>query len=233
MSKMMKMRKRYSLLFLLILILGTPVVFSQEILTAAKYFDSISSGYGSIKDYTARITITTKHSVMKGTLFYKTPNLLRINFSEPKDQVINVNGKTLVIYIPSQNVVMEQELKKHNNTTLAVMANKQGLELLKQGYSVAYLKGPNPVPLDKGSKEMVRKLNLVWRKTDEGYRQIIMSISADGMIRRMKGTTVNYETFQYDFTNIRINQDLPDVRFQYDPPPSAYMMKNFLFEPGQ
>ncbi len=225
------MRKKYYLLPLFVFLLGIASGFGQEILTAAKYFDSISSGYGSIKDYTAHITITTKNRKMEGTLYYKTPNLLRINFSKPKNQVINVNGKTLVIYIPSQNVVMEQELKKHKSTSLAIMANKQGLELLKQGYSVAYLKGPNPVPLDKGSKEMVRKLNLVWRKTDEGYRQIILSISADGMIRRIKGTTLDYETFQYDFTHIRINQDLPDVRFQYDPPPSAYMMKNFLFEP--
>ena len=128
---------------------------------------------------------------------------------------------------------MEQRLKKHNDASLAVMATEQGLQLLKKGYSVAYLKGPDPVPLDEGSSEMVRKLNLVWRGTDEGYRQIIMSVSDNGMIRRMKGITINYETFQYDFTNVKINQDLPDVRFQYDPPPSAYMMKNFLFEPEQ
>jgi len=205
--------------------------FGQEILTASQYFDSISSGYGTVKDYTARLTIQTKDATMEGTLFYKSPNLLRINFSEPKDQVINVDGETLTIYIPDQNVVMVQELKKHNDASLAVMANEKGLQLLKKGYSVAYLKGPDPIPLDEGSKEMVVKLNLVWRGTDEGYRQIIMSITKDGLIRRMKGITINYETFQYDFTEVKVNQDLPDARFKYDPPPSAYMMKNFLFEP--
>ncbi len=224
----MTMRKIY--LFTLFLFI-TVLSFGQEILTASQFFDSISSGYGTIKDYTARLSIQTKDTVMEGTLFYKTPNLLRINFSEPKDQVINVNGETLTIYIPDQNVVMVQELKKHNDASLAVMANEQGLQLLKRGYSVAYLKGPNPIPLDEGSKEMVVKLNLVWRGTDEGYRQIIMSVTEDGLIRRMKGITINYETFQYDFTEVRINQDLPDARFKYDPPPSAYMMKNFLFEP--
>ncbi len=219
-------------LFLITLFLGTVLsVSGQEILTASQFFDSVSAGYGTIKDYTARLTIQTKKSTMEGTLYYKTPNLLRIDFSQPKDQVINVNGKTLTIYIPSQNVVMVQELKKHNKASLAIMANEQGLLLLKKGYSVAYLKGPDPVPLDEGSKEMVVKLNLVWRGTDEGYRQIIMSVSKDGLIRRMKGITINYETFQYDFTDIKLNQDLPDARFQYDPPPSAYMMKNFLFEP--
>ena len=218
------------LLFTLFLLLAA-FAFCQEILTASQYFDSISSGYGMVKDYTARLAIQTKDAVMEGTLFYKSPNLLRINFSEPKDQVINVDGKTLTIYIPSQNVVMVQELKKHNSASLAAMANEKGLQLLKKGYSVAYLKGPDPIPLDEGSKEMVIKLNLVWRGTDEGYRQIIMSITKDGLIRRMKGITINYETFQYDFTDVRVNQDLPDARFKYDPPPSAYMMKNFLFEP--
>lgn len=207
------------------------LTFGQEILTASQFFDSISSGYGTVKDYTARLSITAKDTEMEGTLFYRSPNLLRINFSNPKDQVINVDGENLTIYIPDQNVVMVQQLKKHNDASLAVMANEKGLQLLKKGYSVAYLKGPEPIPLDEGSKEMVVKLNLVWRGTDEGYRQIIMSVTKDGLIRRMKGITINYETFQYDFTEVRINQDLPDARFKYDPPPSAYMMKNFLFEP--
>ena len=60
-----------------------------------------------------------------------------------------------------------------------------------------------------------------------------MSIDKNGMIRRMKGLTVNYETFQFDFTEIRINQNIPEVRFEYEAPPSAYVMNNFLFEPEE
>ena len=170
---------------------------------------------------------------MEGVLFFKSPNLLRINFSEPEEQVISVNNDILTLHIPDQNVIMEQKLQKHSDATLAVMASKEGLELLRKGYSVAFLKGPDPVFLEDGSEEMVRKLNLVWRKTDEGYRQIEMSISEDGMIRRMKGLTVNYETFQFDFTEIRINQNIPLSRFDYESPPSAYVMNNFLFEPEE
>ena len=170
---------------------------------------------------------------MEGILFYKSPNLLRINFSKPEEQVISVNNDVLTLHIPDQNVVMQQTLKRHSNAALAAMASKQGLELLKKGYSIAYLKGPDPVPLDEGSEELVTKLKLVWRQTDEGYRQIEMSIGADGMIRRMKGITVNYDTFQFDFTEIRINQSIPVSRFEYEAPPSAYVMNNFLFEPEQ
>ena len=228
----MTVYRNFVLALFLIIIIASPVL-TQDILTASQFFDSISNQYGTIEDYEARISISTSEVSMEGVLFYKSPNLLRINFSEPEEQVISVNNNLLTLHIPDQNVVMEQKLQKHTDATLAVMASKEGLELLKRGYSVAFLKSPDFVLLEEGSEELVRKLNLVWRKTDEGYRQIEMSITEDGMIRRMKGLTVNYETFQFDFTDIRINQSIPLNRFEYEAPPSAYVMNNFLFEPEE
>ncbi len=228
----MTINRFFILTFFLIIFAVSPVL-AQDILTAAKFFDSIATKYSTIEDYEARINISTSEVSMVGILFYKSPNLLRINFSEPEDQVISVNNDLLTLHIPDQNVIMEQKLQRHSDATLAVMASKEGLELLRRGYSVAFLKGPEPVVLEEGSEELVRKLNLVWRKTDEGYRQIEMSITEDGMIRRMKGLTVNYETFQFDFTEIRINQSIPLSRFDYEAPPSAYVMNNFLFEPEE
>jgi outer membrane lipoprotein-sorting protein len=223
-------------IFILIIFLIISILINagaQDILTAVQFFDSISADYELIEDYEARVSIATDESTMEGILFYKSPNLLRINFSEPEEQVISVNNDILTLHIPDQNVVMEQKLQRHSDATLAVMASKQGLDLLKTGYSVAFLKGPDLVVLDEDSEELVRKLLLVWRKTDEGYRQIEMSITEDGMIRRMEGLTVNYETFQFDFTEILINQSIPLSRFEYESPPSAYVMNNFLFEPEE
>jgi outer membrane lipoprotein-sorting protein len=228
----MTINRFFVLIFFLINFMVSSVL-AQDILTASQFFDSISTKYSSIEDYEARISISTSEVSMEGVLFYKSPNLLRINFSEPEEQVISVNNDLLTLHISDQNVVMEQKLQRHSDAALAVMASKEGLELLKRGYSVAFLKGPELVSLEEGSEELVRKLNLVWRKTDDGYRQIEMSISEDGMIRRMKGLTVNYETFQFDFTEIRINQSIPLSRFEYEAPPSAYVMNNFLFEPDE
>ena len=228
----MTINKIFIIPFFLIVFIFSPLA-GQDILTAVQFFDSISANYGGIEDYEARISITTTEASMEGVLFYKSPNLLRINFSEPEEQVISVNNDILTLHIPDQNVIMEQKLQRHSDAALAVMASKEGLELLKKGYSVAYLKGPDSVLLEEGSEDLVRKLKLVWRQTDEGYRQIEMSITEDGMIRRMKGLTVNYETFQFDFTEIRINQNIPTSRFDYEAPPSAYVMNNFLFEPEE
>ena len=102
---------------------------AQDILTASQFFDSISDKYSTVGDYEARISITAGESVMEGVLFYKSPNLLRINFSEPEEQVISVYDDILTLHIPDQNVIMEQKLQKHSDASLDVMDHKKGWEL--------------------------------------------------------------------------------------------------------
>jgi outer membrane lipoprotein-sorting protein len=200
-------------------------------MTASRFFDAVSKNYGTVKDYQARIRILHDETVMEGMIYYKTPNLLRINFTQPEGQVLVVDGIQLMMYLPLHHVLMRQEITRHSQASLATMVNEQGLKLLEQNYSVAFLDGPDPVPLEEGSDEMVRKLNLAWRTPGQGFRQIKMSVNKDMLIRRMVGISDNYETFQFDFFNIQLNQDLPNARFIFEEPPEAYMIENFLFEP--
>ncbi len=205
-------------------------VYGEAILTAEKYFDEISQTYGKVKDYEAKVTITRGDTVMKGVLYYKIPNLLRIDFTEPKDQVLVTNGKELTIYIPKYEVIMTQRLKRHSESALASMASEQGLIFLKKNYSIAYLVGPDPVPLDEKSKEMVVKLKLTSRSVSEGFRQVEMAIGKNGLIRRIKGVTMGYDELVFDFMDVKVNQNIPGSRFEYDAPAYANVFNNFLFE---
>ena len=216
---------------LFLLFFASFAAYAQDIQTSENYFDRISEQYGKITDYEAKFTIIMDKDTMKGTMYYKTPNLLRLNFSDPAEQVIAINGESLIIYIPKYSVVMRQKMKRHSSATLATMASRQGLLLLKRNYSVAFLTGPDPVPLEEGSKEKVVKLKLKWRSIDEGFRELEISIGENGLIRRIIGITVEYTEIQFDFKGILINQNIPDVRFVYDPPASANVYDNFLFEP--
>ena len=110
------------------------------------------------------------------------------------------------------------------------MTNEQGLNLLRENYSIAFLSSPDPGPLEEGSDEFVTKLRLNWRTTDQGYRQLIISVNEDLLIRRIVGVTADYEEVQFDFRDIRTNQGIPDTRFEYDAPSSANDFTNFLFE---
>jgi outer membrane lipoprotein-sorting protein len=205
-------------------------VSAQEILTAENYFDEVSARYGKIQDYTATISITQGETIMAGTLYYKNPNLLRIDFSEPAEQVLVTNGKELTIYIPKYEVILVQQLRRRSQAAIASMASEQGLHLLKKNYGVAYLSGPDFVPLDEESEEQVRKLKLESRSTAEGFRQIELAVGRTGLIRRITGVTISYEEFVLDLTDIVVNQNIPDTRFEYDSPPYANVYNDFLFE---
>ena len=205
-------------------------VSGQEILTAEKYFDEISARYGKIQDYTARITITQDETVMKGKLYYKSPNLLRIDFTDPAEQVLVTNGEQLTIYIPKYEVTLVQKLKRRSQAALANMASEQGLHLLKRNYGVAYLTGPEFAPLEEGSPEMVRTLKLTSRSTAEGFRQIVIAVGRTGLIRRISAVTIGYEEFVLDLKDVVVNQNIPDTRFEYDSPPYSNVYNDFLFE---
>jgi outer membrane lipoprotein-sorting protein len=205
-------------------------VSAQDIQTAAAFFDRVSARYGEIEDYSAYITIEGEERLSYGMLFYQIPNRVRIDFEEPSGQVLVSDGEVLQVYIPRYNVVLQQSLRRRSDEALATLASEQGLNLLKANYSIAFLDTPDLVPLDDGSDEMVTKLRLNWRSTNEGYRQLVLSVTPDLVIRRIVGVTANYEELTFDFQDIELNRGIPDTRFEYEAPASANLFNEFLFE---
>ncbi len=203
---------------------------AQELLTAPAFFDQVANRYGSIQNYTASLTITTEESTSRGMVSFLSPSRLRIDFEEPEGQILVSDGVDLQVYIPRFNVVLSQELRSRGDGDGAMIANERGLVLLRQNYSIAYLDSPAPVPLEEGSNEMVVKLRLNWRNNTEGYRQLVLSISEDLLIRRISGVTANYREVQFDFRNMEINPGIPESRFEYRGPSSANTFYGFLFE---
>jgi len=199
--------------------------------TAEKYFDGISEYYGNIKDYEGDLLITRGDTEQIARISYKTPNKLHLEFSKPDGQVLNVNDEKLELYIPKYRVSFIQPLKAHSQTALLGMANSQGLELMKKNYSIGYVSGPDPVPLDEGSEEMVVKLKLNWRSTNQGFRELYIAVGQNNLIRRIEGVTTSMDRIIFDFTNMETNKGIPDARFDYKSPPEGNSIENFLFEP--
>lgn len=200
---------------------------AQSILTAAAFFQTVSAEYGKIQDYQANADIKAGRQNMEGKISFKRPDLLRIDFSNPENQVITYNGDTLTIYLPGSDAVLQQVVEKSSATNLAT---PQGLSLMSRYYAVAYEVGQEAVPLDESSDEMVVKLVLSRRNTSEAFRYIRVAIMPDSkLIRRIEAVTPQGETFTFNFTNYVINSGISDQRFIYDPPSSANYYNNFLF----
>ncbi len=212
----------------------TAALWSQE--TAARFFDSVSTRYESIKDYTAQLVITRPEEVSQtAQVIYKSPNLLRLDFSEPEGMTMVVDGQTLRVWVPAippaSPASFEQPLRRSAQISPALAADSQGLALMKKYYTVAYDESPNPVPLDPGSSEYVVKLKLIWKSSNEGFKQLNLAIDNDKRIRRISGITTGNEAIQFDFINMQINQGIPNARFNYETPPTGNTIKNFLFDP--
>jgi len=202
---------------------------SQDIVTAERYLETVSERYSGIRDYEARIAIRSGSSEMTGNLSYLSPSYLRIDFSKPAEQVIVFNGEILTVYLPEYRAVLNQNITPSRRSA-ASLANAQGLALLRRNYVASFVSSPDPVRLEEGSQEEVVKLRLARRNISEGFREIILSVSpASKLIRRIEGRTIADVQVRFDFTNIRTNVGIPELRFIYDSPASAYMYNNFLF----
>lgn len=202
---------------------------AQTITTASAYFKTVSEYYGTIKDYEADMDLSVGKQQMTAKVSFKRPDLLRLDFSNPADQVILFNGDMLTIYLPGSSAVLQQSVQSDSGAGGASLATPQGLSLMSRYYTVAYETGQDPVPLDDTSDEKVIKLVLNRRNTAEAFRSIKLAINAETkLIRRVEAVTPRGDEFVFNFTNYKLNQDISDQRFIYDPPSSANNYNNFL-----
>jgi outer membrane lipoprotein-sorting protein len=166
---------------------------------------------------------------MYGSVSYRSPVFLRIDFSSPAEQVIVFNGEMLTVYLPAYRAILNQQVTG-SRVGGAGMATGNGLILMRRNYAASFVTGPGPVALEGGGGEKVVQVRLTRRYGSEGFREIIVSINPDTLvIRRMAGTTVAGGLVQFDFTDVRANVGVPELRFVYESPPSANIYNNFLF----
>lgn len=207
---------------------GVSAAGAQEIVTAGRYLEMVSQRYSTIRDYEARIAILSGGVQMYGNVSHLGPGFLRIDFTSPSEQVIVYNGETMVVYLPGDKAVLSQNVVRNGGPD---MITGRGLSLIREQYIPAFAVGPNPVPLEDGSGEMVIKLRLARRSASEGFREIIMDVNPDTqLIRRITGRTVNDVLVRFDLSSIRINQGISQARFAFDVPPGVNVFNNFLFK---
>lgn len=213
------------LLFALLFSFVCALSFSQGIITAREFFDSVSAAYEEINDYEAEMDISIGDDSMHGRVSFKKPNLLRIDFTEPAEQVVVFNGTDLTIYLPDSAAILNQNVTSSDEES----ASSSGLALMNRYYSIAYETGQTPVPLDEDSPELVVNLLLTRRSTTESFSTITLSITpSTHLIRRVTAVTSQDVRYVFDFLDYNINPGISDQRFIYDAPSSANNYNNFL-----
>lgn len=220
--------KKTRLFFVIAFLFSAITLSAQAITTASAYFESISKFYGTIKDYEVDFEIKMDKKETSGKLSYKAPDLIRMDYTNPENQVIVFNGDMLTIYLPDAAAVLQQSVQSSGNSSS--LATPQGLSLMSRYYTVAYENSQNEEPLEEGSDEMVMKFILTRKSASEGYRYIKIAINPETkLIRHMEAVTPKGEEFIFDFYSYKVNEGITDQRFIYDAPSDANNYNNFLF----
>jgi outer membrane lipoprotein-sorting protein len=207
---------------------------AQEMITATQYFGQVADRYAQVEDYAGKLSITTGKDVMKGDIYFKAPSLLRVDFTNPPNQVIAFDGQTLTVYVPGYNAILSQTAADKPGAGSTGLATREGLRMLKRNYTVAFESSPTPEPLEGGaSGETAVRLVLNRISAAEGFKTIKLYVAPDTkLIRRMEGWTIAGDKLAFDYTDIKTNLGIPAARFIYDSPASANVYNNFLYKSG-
>lgn len=236
------MKKIFVLLFLFSSL--TLFLYSQDDLISAKdLLQKLSANFkASVKDYEADIKWIQDKDTQKGTIFFKNPQKIRINFTDPSNQVICSNGYMLWVYIDYLNLILKQEIlqkdkvKGDDGKTQTIvnplLLNPMGYDRFLTDYAIEYNETKTQVDYKDGTKVYQLKL-FRWKSSKSSFNTILLTISAsDGFIRKVEGITAAYKKIILEIDNIKLNKNISDLTFNYEPPAHANTVENFITNQG-
>ncbi len=200
--------------------------FKFDFTTVSDIVDNIKKNFGKIDSYQANFSIlsekTGKTTRQTGTIKYKANNKLSIEFSQPYGQKIVSNGKTMWIYIPSMNVVAEQDLDPESGIFTA--GTKSGMNWLFSKYHYRFASKDQPEVQDDGTKRYT--LILKQKESRSGYRKMKLWANERYFIVRAQGETSTGKKVDISFTDLKTNVAMPNGIFKLDIPARARVIKN-------
>ncbi|MBN2160646.1 MAG: outer membrane lipoprotein carrier protein LolA [Spirochaetes bacterium] len=200
--------------------------FKFDFTTVSDIVDNIKKTFGKIDSYQANFSILSEKAGktirQTGTIKYKSNNKLRIEFTQPYGQKIISNGKMMWIYIPSMNVVAEQDLDSESN--IFAPGTRTGLTWLFSKYHYRFASKEQPETMDDGTKRYT--LILKQKESRSGYRTMKLWVSERYFIVRAEGETSTGKKVDITFSNLKTNVDLPNGIFKMDIPAQARVIKN-------
>ncbi len=188
--------------------------------------DRAVKSYADLKsvraDFTQRITnpLTGTTAVSHGVLLRKDPNLLSINFTDPKGDRVVADGKSVWVYLPSSAPRQVIKMPASGSSSMA-MVDPGGLFLTSPSsrYTIA-----------SGGSATVggRKMNivaLVPKKSNNAFSRAKVWVDAsDNSIRQFEVVDMNGLTRLVTINKIQTNATIPASEFRFTPPKNARIL---------
>jgi chaperone LolA len=198
-----------------------------EFTTVSDVVKNIKEKFEDFDTYQADFKIISDKAGAKnrqsGKVSYKKKNKMIVDFREPYGQKIVSDGKTMWLYIPSMNVVAEQDLKDETGS-LFTTGSASGLKRLFSKYHYKFASKNQPEVQSDGRKAYT--LSLKQKESRSGYRTLKVWVSESYLITKITGETTSGKNVEIIFENIKTDGDLANGLFKFDVPSKAKIIKN-------
>ena len=205
---------------------GSAFAYKFDFVTVSDVVKSIRKTYAELESYQANFQIVTDKDGRKvtqsGVIKFKSSDKLLMEFSNPARQKIVSNGEMMWVYIPSLNVVAEQDLMSESG--IFTSGSEPGLARLFNKYHYRFASKEEPEQMPDGSR--MYTLILKQKETRSGYRIIKLWVTENFFIVKAEGETSTGKKVSITLSNIQTNVDLPNGIFKFEIPATARVIKN-------
>jgi len=209
--------------------LGSSAVVQAQ--TPATIIDRAAKSYADMQsvraEFTQKLTnpLTGTTSVARGVMLRKDPNLLSVNFTDPRGDRVVADGKWLWVYLPSSAPNQVIKVPATSNNSLA-MIDPGGLFLSSP--SLRYAVTSSGTGTVDGRKMNV--VSLVPKKANGAFtRAKVWVDAADNSVRQFEVTDLNGLTRLVTITKIEPNVSIESSEFRFTPPKNARILDSTAF----
>lgn len=201
-------------------------------LSLAQVIEKLQSNYQEINTYSAEfeqeIYSTAQGRVMtrgKGTASYKKPGKMVWRYREPEEHIYVTDGDTIWDYSPAEKEAYVLSVKDALYKSFLL-----GLGQIKKDFEVSFHAGRSK------DKQGFYQLDLVPRNRAEREAIGTITIYVDGsdfLVRKTQMMDALGNRNRIRFKDMKINPEIPDSLFKFEPPPGVKVIEARDIVPGK
>ncbi|HVR28014.1 MAG TPA: outer membrane lipoprotein carrier protein LolA [Thermoanaerobaculia bacterium] len=162
------------------------------------------------QETSSEMLVETERS--KGTFYYEAPDKVRWQYDEPTPKVIVINGQELVTWYQDLRRAERVHVGRYSDAVFKYLGASGSIETLMDYFSlrIDFPKGDEPYRID-----LVPRYKRVEKRLKE------MSLAIDGRLFipiELSYVEPNGDSTEYAFTDLRVNEPLPDSYFVLELP---------------
>ncbi len=186
------------------------------------------TGMQSVRaEFTQKLTnpLTGTTSVARGIMLRKDPNLLSVNFTDPRGDRVVADGKWLWVYLPSSAPNQVIRVPANSKSSLAMIDPG---ELFLSSPSSRFAITSSGTATIEGRKTNV--ISLVPKNANNAFtRAKVWVDAADNSVRQFEVTDLNGMTRLVTITKIQPNASIQASAFKFTPPKNARILDSSAF----